>query len=652
MPVLYYNWKPTFASQPHRASTRAGTAELGSMAMEFTRLAQLTKEPRYYDAVARITNALEEFQNRGTGLGGVFPGDLDASGCNWTLPDSPEPLEEPKGYEPLVLPKETSTNEASNTKDPEKIEFQVIDDGTGQSKGRIHGWEDNHNPNRENGSLKAESAPTPRKRLRRQLNDPSIPAEAAPPPAAHKSGAEVGDADVAIPGPYAGPVLNLPTTSSSQKTWDCLPQGLTGASKQYSMGGGQDSTYEYFPKQYVLLGGLEDKYRTMYLKTIDTVRQQLLYRPMLPDNRDILFSGKVSKDMVGGLIFDAEVTHLTCFIGGMVGMGAKLFGIESDLEIAKRLTDGCVWAYESMPSGIMPETAKLLPCESANNCVWNQTLYFETLDPIGATRDDSRAEYFKNKELAAKAEFEAAKAKAEAVQVEAEADRLALAANTAAEVKEAAKQEEARRLAAMANTTLDTVKDSASADEAALLLKSAKDYKPISEHTPFTEVPDGKPEEHVANPIQKRQINMAEETKLPITHNLADEAYELSKAAQNRGSGKPSPTVASPDENGASGVQQGKIPVVEEGFTKKLEQTELELGSTSQSSKSPIVESLPKLNSIPNIATGQEPLLSQDPMAPLSHEQFIANKIENESLPPGYMMIQNRKYILRYFHLS
>ncbi len=48
--------------------------------MEFTRLAQITNEAKYYDAIARITNAFEEWQNQ-TRLPGMWPLYVDASGC-------------------------------------------------------------------------------------------------------------------------------------------------------------------------------------------------------------------------------------------------------------------------------------------------------------------------------------------------------------------------------------------------------------------------------------------------------------------------------------------------------------------------------------------------------------------------------------------
>jgi len=63
-----------------RADIRSVSAELGSLTVEFTRLAQITGNNTYYDAVQRITNALEESQNESK-LPGMWPMIIDASGC-------------------------------------------------------------------------------------------------------------------------------------------------------------------------------------------------------------------------------------------------------------------------------------------------------------------------------------------------------------------------------------------------------------------------------------------------------------------------------------------------------------------------------------------------------------------------------------------
>jgi len=128
---------------------------------------------------------------------------------------------------------------------------------------------------------------------------------------------------------------------------------------------------------------------------MDALRDYFLYRPMVPNNRDILFSGRVIKSGKDGpSTFVPEVTHLTCFLGGMVGMGAKIFGLEEhDLEIAQKLSDGCVWAYESMDTGIMPEMAEVYLCEKDTDCQWNETLWMEALDPMAEQREKLIEEY-------------------------------------------------------------------------------------------------------------------------------------------------------------------------------------------------------------------------------------------------------------------
>ena len=81
MPHVYFAWKHAFTSQAHRAPARVVLAELGTLQLEFTRLSQLTGNSTYYDAVARIVDALELWQGQ-TPIPGLWPADVDASGCN------------------------------------------------------------------------------------------------------------------------------------------------------------------------------------------------------------------------------------------------------------------------------------------------------------------------------------------------------------------------------------------------------------------------------------------------------------------------------------------------------------------------------------------------------------------------------------------
>ncbi|KAJ4365740.1 hypothetical protein N0V83_008360 [Neocucurbitaria cava] len=381
MPETYYYWRPQFASQRHRASTRVVLAEIGSLSMEFTRLAQLTGDDKYYDAIARITDYLEEFQNY-TRLPGMWPTYLDASGCGKVYVDlaSQEPLvaqadllaeesredtptttellsPEGKKYVPLNLPDPIVLT--PNRAPSENHDSTVP--GTA-AKDKIRDWNDD---------------PLEKRQLDIDLDEP---------PTIAPDAAKTSSAKAAVPTPP-----------------ECVAQGFVSTSdygrEEFTLGGMSDSTYEYLTKEYLLLGGHVEKYRTMYEQSMDVVKEHLIFRPMLPHGDDILFSGKlnvpsnVDDTKVGDL--EHENAHLTCFAGGMFGMGAKLFDRPEDLEIAKKLTEGCVWSYDMTASGIMPESFEVARCESMKECAWNETAYWEVLDPRSEYRLQNYKEQLK-----------------------------------------------------------------------------------------------------------------------------------------------------------------------------------------------------------------------------------------------------------------
>ena len=176
---------------------------------------------------------------------------------------------------------------------------------------------------------------------------------------------------------------------------DCEPQGLESPPgswrEDFTIGAMADSIYEYLPKQHMLLGGLVTQYKTMYDLASDAMTKHLLFRPMVPGEEDILVLGTASTtaypDISGNMQLTPEQQHLLCFAGGMYAVGAKIFNREADLDIAAKLTDGCVWAYNATTTGIMPEAFLMMPCESKNQCKWNQTRWYEELDPFQSQRE-------------------------------------------------------------------------------------------------------------------------------------------------------------------------------------------------------------------------------------------------------------------------
>ncbi|KAJ5109247.1 Glycoside hydrolase family 47 [Penicillium angulare] len=363
MPVLYYRWTPDHVIRRHRASGKAALAEIGSLSLEFTRLAQLTQEDKYYDAIARITNELEQLQDETT-IPGLWPMRVNAQGCakykpsqqvnrGVGSPSQEEPRSELDTY--LNTPSETKNNTESKTV-PRKHYSAPTD---------------------VNSYLNLMS---------RDVSDDFSQSE----PANYHQGSTALDTEAQLEQEYnCNSGLLMPTSYRENK---------------YTMGGMADSTYEYLPKEYLLLGGANDQYKSMYKKAIDAARKNLLFRPMIKGERDIRFMaststlemGRKNLDISTSLIHESH--HLTCFVGGMVAVGAKAFGIPGDMELAAKLTDGCVWAYESTTTGIMPERFRVLPCAKDKTCEWDQARYDAEITQYGHVRDSAAAAQYRSGE--------------------------------------------------------------------------------------------------------------------------------------------------------------------------------------------------------------------------------------------------------------
>ncbi|KAL9026032.1 MAG: hypothetical protein Q9196_005245 [Gyalolechia fulgens] len=349
MPMTYYPWKPTFASQPHRAKTRVVLAEIGSLSLEFTRLAQITEEAKYYDAIARITDEFERWQND-TKIPGLWPIVVDASGCKKLDPSDISPVSHSAQKGPGFY----------NDQSPQIPQANKV-----------------LNPDKEGDSELGKAS-------ERDILEPGTATKSS------QSGVEkrqILDSELAA------------ETANSKA--DCVPQGLSsppGSSwENFGIGGMADSIYEYLPKEYMLLGGLKEKYQSMYEKAADAIVNNLIFRPMIEDEeRNILIAGDIStsgKPQSGSPSkLKPEQMHLTCFAGGMFAIGAKIFDRKDEMDIAKRLADGCVWSYEMTPTGIMPELFLVMPCDNVKKCPFNETVWYEKLSDSQQVRlNDSTA---------------------------------------------------------------------------------------------------------------------------------------------------------------------------------------------------------------------------------------------------------------------
>ncbi|KAH7138251.1 glycoside hydrolase [Dendryphion nanum] len=150
-----------------------------------------------------------------------------------------------------------------------------------------------------------------------------------------------------------------------------------------------DSAYEYLPKTYALLGGLESSYKSMYLAATETAIKHTIFRPMTPDNADIRMSGFVRAERSTANLYP-EMQHLGCYTGGMFALGGKIFSKPDHIDLGRKLADACVWAYKNTPSGIMPEKSHLFACPDMSNCTWDESAWkaeVASLAELGTEKD-------------------------------------------------------------------------------------------------------------------------------------------------------------------------------------------------------------------------------------------------------------------------
>jgi mannosyl-oligosaccharide alpha-1,2-mannosidase len=169
-----------------------------------------------------------------------------------------------------------------------------------------------------------------------------------------------------------------PITVNAARTIFHRPAGeRTKNTGIFTLGAMTDSAYEYLPKMMALLGGLEPGYRGMYEMAANAAVKYNLFRPLTPENADILLSGQVHVSAQGGKVqfkLEPQGQHLVCFLGGMFALGGRLFDRQEDLEVARKLVDGCVWTYKALPHGIMPEVFHMAAClgRTTAECGWDE----------------------------------------------------------------------------------------------------------------------------------------------------------------------------------------------------------------------------------------------------------------------------------------
>ncbi|KAI8992647.1 glycoside hydrolase [Pilobolus umbonatus] len=128
-----------------------------------------------------------------------------------------------------------------------------------------------------------------------------------------------------------------------------------------------DSVFEYFLKEYLLTEGNIPQYGRMYLESIKGMKQYMLRQ--VPGYDMILLPPFDTQH----LRHRNSMDHLTCFVPGMLSMGAITFNQPEDMEIAKGLLETCVYMYRTTKTGLSPESWSISKTEPYNPLTYNKT---------------------------------------------------------------------------------------------------------------------------------------------------------------------------------------------------------------------------------------------------------------------------------------
>jgi mannosyl-oligosaccharide alpha-1,2-mannosidase len=138
-----------------------------------------------------------------------------------------------------------------------------------------------------------------------------------------------------------------------------------------------DSAFEYFLKQYLLTNKTEERYKEMYLNSMQGMFDHMLLQSK-PNN--LYYVAEWRRNM--GV--DHKMDHLVCFTGGMLALGhyLKVASDKKHLDIGAELTRTCNEMYVRTQTGLSSETVVFNNMNDFNVGVPTYILRPETVESI------------------------------------------------------------------------------------------------------------------------------------------------------------------------------------------------------------------------------------------------------------------------------
>ena len=237
-------------AKPRVSSSGVVLAEIGSLSVEFARLAQVTGNARYYDAIARITNEFEAWQNN-TKLPGLFPLWIDASGgCVQS--------EVVKAHSALNGPIPDSTTTSPSLGEVDAAPTDREDASLLQEK-------DKNTFGTDRIDVKKEDSKASRNRPIAQKDESTFGTDRVD----EKRRKPQGSREVRTEGTKTPEELNSLRKRQADKPRDeCVTGGFRTqfSSDKFTLGGMADSVYEYLPKVSIVISRVPRRVLTLSIR--------------------------------------------------------------------------------------------------------------------------------------------------------------------------------------------------------------------------------------------------------------------------------------------------------------------------------------------------------------------------------------------------
>lgn len=149
---------------------------------------------------------------------------------------------------------------------------------------------------------------------------------------------------------------------------DTRQSGFRVDGDTFNFGADSAPLYRLLVDQHVFLQGQEPIYSAMYREAVTPLISHLFFRPILPNEKDVLMLGQAEVVSSSTRHFHAQLDHASCSAGATIAIAGKLFSHDEHVVYGDKLARACTYAYSVFPNRVMPSSSLLQSCPDLDPC--------------------------------------------------------------------------------------------------------------------------------------------------------------------------------------------------------------------------------------------------------------------------------------------